>query len=77
MTGELGTDELRKVARKPWPECWTAWGFDAVSRAVEEPAVLAVFAGDAADHVERVLGRCVDWRRTGVGLREAVREALR
>lgn len=76
MTGELGADELRKVARTPWPERWTAWGIDAAGRAIEEPAVLAVLAGDAADHVERVLGRRVGWRQTGIGLREAIREAF-
>jgi hypothetical protein len=51
MTGQLGTDELRKVVCKPWPGRWMAWGFDAVSRAVEELAVLAVLAGDAADQL--------------------------
>jgi hypothetical protein len=32
--------------------------------------------GDAVEHVERALGRRVGWRRTGVGLREAVGRAL-
>jgi hypothetical protein len=77
MIGELGADELRKVARTPWPERWTALGFDAAGRAVEEPAVLAVLAGNAAEHVEGLLGRRVGWRRTGIGLREAVRKGLR
>jgi 2',3'-cyclic-nucleotide 2'-phosphodiesterase (5'-nucleotidase family) len=76
VAGELSTEELRTVARTGWPEPWTAWGFDAADRAGGETATLAVLEGDAAEHVERVLGRRLSWRRTGVGLREAVREAL-
>jgi hypothetical protein len=37
---------------------------------------LAVLEGDAAEHVEHALGRWVDWRRTAVGLREAVARVL-
>ena len=54
------------------------WGVDAVELAVEGSSVLAVpEEGDASDHVVRVLGRRVRWQRTGIGLREALREALR
>ena len=54
----------------------------ACQRIFDEPAdggssVLAVIEGDATDQVERVLGRRVRWQRTGIGLREAVRQALR
>jgi hypothetical protein len=45
--------------------------------AAVETVSLAVLEGDAADHIERVVGRRVDWRRTGIRLREAVGEALR
>ncbi len=76
VTGELGAEELRAVARADWPEPWTAWGFDAADRAGGETATLAVLEGDAAEHVERILGRRVSWRKTGIGLREAVGEAL-
>jgi hypothetical protein len=76
VVGELGAEELRTVARTGWPEPWTAWGFDAADRAGGETATLAVSEGDAAEHVERALGRQLSWRRTGIGLREAVREAL-
>jgi hypothetical protein len=48
------------------------WGFDATGRSDGGTATLAVLEGDAVAHVERVLGRSVGWRRTGVGLREAV-----
>ena len=77
VVGELGEEELRAVAQTPWPEPWSAWGFDAADGAAVETVSLAVLEGDAADHVERVVGRRVDWRRTGIGLREAVGEALR
>jgi hypothetical protein len=50
---------------------------DAVDPAAEGSSVLAVPEGDAAGHVERVLGRRVHWRPTGIGLRDTVREALR
>jgi 2',3'-cyclic-nucleotide 2'-phosphodiesterase (5'-nucleotidase family) len=76
VAGELGAEELWEVARTGWPEPWTAWGFDAADRAGGETATLAVLEGDAAEHVERVVGRRLSWRRTGIGLREAVREAL-
>ncbi len=76
VAGELGAEELRAVARTDWPEPWTAWGFNAADRVGEETATLAVLEGDAVEHVERVLGRRLRWRRTGVGLREAVGEAL-
>jgi hypothetical protein len=39
-------------------------------------AALAVLEGDAVAHVERVLGRSIEWRSTGVELREAVGRAL-
>ena len=45
--------------------------------AVEGSSVLAVPEGDAAGQGEHVLGRRVHWRPTGIGLRDAVREALR
>jgi 2',3'-cyclic-nucleotide 2'-phosphodiesterase (5'-nucleotidase family) len=77
VAGELGREEIRAVARSGWPEAWAAWGIDAVELADRGSSVLAVPEGDAADHVERVLGRRVHWQRTGIGLREAVRKALR
>jgi 5'-nucleotidase, C-terminal domain len=77
VSGELGTEELRTVARTGWPEPWTAWGFDAADRTGGETVTLAVLEGDAAEHVERLLGRRLNWRNTGVGLREAIRDALR
>ena len=77
VVGELGADELRKVAQTPWPERWTALGFNVAGSAVQEPVVLAVLEGDTAKHVERVLDRGMGWQPTGIGLREAVREALR
>ena len=77
VVGELGAEEIRAVVRSGWPEPWSAWGFDAADRASGGTATLAILAGDAAEHVERVLGRRVNWQRTEIGLREAVREALR
>ncbi len=77
VVGDLGKEELRVLACTEWPEPWTAWGMDAVDPAAEGSSVLAVPEGDAAGHVERVLGRRVHWRPTGIGLRDAVREALR
>ena len=76
MAGEIGEEELRKVAQAPWPWPWSVWGFDAADRFGAGTATLAVVEGDAVAHVERVLGRPVGWRRTGVGLREAVGRAL-
>jgi 2',3'-cyclic-nucleotide 2'-phosphodiesterase (5'-nucleotidase family) len=76
VAGEIGEEELRKVAQAPWPWPWLVWGFDATDRSDGGPATLAVLEGDAVAHVERVLGRSVGWRRTGVGLREAVGRAL-
>ena len=76
VAGEVEADELRKVARVPWPKPWAVWGFDATDRLAGGSATLAVLEGDAVAHVERVLGRRVGWRRTGVGLREAVGIAL-
>jgi 2',3'-cyclic-nucleotide 2'-phosphodiesterase (5'-nucleotidase family) len=76
VSGELGTEELRTVARTGWPEPWTAWGFDTAERAGGETVTLAVLEGDAAEHVERLLGRRLSWRSTEVGLREAIRDAL-
>src|SRR5215217_2657253 len=77
VVGELGAEEIRAVVCSGWPEPWSAWGFDAADRASGGTATLAILAGDAAEHVERVLGRCVNWQRTKIRLREAVREALR
>ncbi len=77
VAGELGAEELRAVAHAGWPEPWTAWGFDVADRVEGETVTLAALDGDAAEHVEHVLGRRLNWRRTGVGLREAVSEALR
>ena len=76
VVGEMGEEELRKVAQAPWPWPWSVWGFDAVDRSDRGTATLAVLEGDAVAHVERALGRRVEWRRTGVGLREAVGRAL-
>jgi 2',3'-cyclic-nucleotide 2'-phosphodiesterase (5'-nucleotidase family) len=73
VVGEMDEEEVRAVAESAWPKPWTAWGFDAAD---EEAVSLAVVEGDASDHVERVLGRRVGWRRTEVGLREAVGGAL-
>jgi hypothetical protein len=77
VVGELGEEEVRAVARSAWPKPWAAWGFDVTDSTGSEPVSLTVLEGDAAEHVERVLGRRVGWRQTGIGLREAVGEALR
>ena len=76
VAGEIEEEELRKVAQASWPWPWSVWGFDATDRSDGGPATLAVLEGDAVAHVERVLGRPVGWRRTGVGLREVVGRAL-
>ena len=76
VVGEIEEEELRKVAQAPWPWPWSVWGFDAADRFGAGTATLAVVEGDAVAHVERVLGRPVGWRRTGVGLREVVGRAL-
>jgi hypothetical protein len=76
VVGETDEEEVRAVAESAWPKPWTAWGFDAADGADVEAVSLAVVEGDASDHVERVLGRRVGWRRTEVGLREAVGGAL-
>jgi 2',3'-cyclic-nucleotide 2'-phosphodiesterase (5'-nucleotidase family) len=76
VAGEVEREELRKVAQAPWPWPWSVWGFDTTDRSDGGTATLAVLEGDAVAHVERVLGRPVGWRRTGVGLREAVGRAL-
>jgi 2',3'-cyclic-nucleotide 2'-phosphodiesterase (5'-nucleotidase family) len=76
VAGEVEADELRKVAQAPWPKPWAVWGFDATDRLGGGTATLTVLEGDAVAHVERVLGHRVVWRRTGVGLREAVGIAL-
>jgi 2',3'-cyclic-nucleotide 2'-phosphodiesterase (5'-nucleotidase family) len=78
VAGELSGEEIRAVARSGWPEAWAAWGIDTAELADRSSLVLAVPEGDAADHVERVLGgRRLHWQRTGIGVREAVRKALR
>jgi 2',3'-cyclic-nucleotide 2'-phosphodiesterase (5'-nucleotidase family) len=76
VAGEVEEEELRKVAQASWPWSWSVWGFDAVHRSNGGTATLAVLEGDAVAHVERVLGRPVGWRQTGVGLREAVGSTL-
>ena len=76
VAGEVDEEELRKVAQASWPWPWSVWGFDAVGRSNRGTATLAVLEGDAVAHVESVLGRPVGWRRTGVGLREAVGRTL-
>jgi 2',3'-cyclic-nucleotide 2'-phosphodiesterase (5'-nucleotidase family) len=76
VTGEIEEEEVRKVAQASWPWPWSVWGFDAADRFGAGTATLAVVEGDAVAHVERVLGRPVGWRRTGVGLREVVGRAL-
>ena len=76
VAGEMEEEELRKVAQAPWPWQWSVWGFDAPDRLGGGTATLAVLEGDAAKHVERILGRRVGWRQTGVELREAVGRAL-
>jgi 2',3'-cyclic-nucleotide 2'-phosphodiesterase (5'-nucleotidase family) len=77
VVGELDEEEVRAVARSVWPKPQAAWGFDATDKAGSKTISLTVLEGDAAEHVERVLDRRVGWQQTGVGLREAVREALR
>ena len=57
VAGEIGEEELRKVAQASWPWPWSVWGFDAAYRSGGGPATLAVLKGDAVAHVERVLGR--------------------
>jgi 2',3'-cyclic-nucleotide 2'-phosphodiesterase (5'-nucleotidase family) len=76
VAGEVEADELRKVAQAPWPKPWAVWGFDATDRLGGGTATFAVLEGDAVAYVEHLLGRRVGWRRTGVGLREAVGIAL-
>jgi 2',3'-cyclic-nucleotide 2'-phosphodiesterase (5'-nucleotidase family) len=76
VAGEIGEEELRKVAQASWPWPWSVWGFDATDRSGGGTVTLAVLEGDAVAHVERALDRPVEWRRTGVGLREAVGRAL-
>jgi hypothetical protein len=76
VVGEVEAEELRMMAQARWPEPWAVWGFDAADWSGTGTAMLAVVEGDAVAHVERVLGRQVGWRRTGVGLREAVGRAL-
>jgi len=76
VVGELGEEEIRAVARSVWPKPQAAWGFDAAEMVGSEPVSLAVLQGDAAEHVERVLGRQIGWQQTGIRLREAVAEAL-
>jgi len=77
LIGALGEDELRALARSVWPTPQAAWGFDATEETGSETAAITVVQGDAAEHVERVLGRQVDWQHTEIGLREAVGKALR
>jgi 2',3'-cyclic-nucleotide 2'-phosphodiesterase (5'-nucleotidase family) len=74
VAGEIEEEELRKVAHAPWP--WSVWGFDAADRSGGGTTTLAVLEGDAVAHVEGTLGRRVEWRRKGVGLREAVGRVL-
>src|SRR5918994_2762226 len=76
VAGEVEGEELRKVAQTSWPKPWAAWGFDVSDRGGAGIATLVVLEGDAVAHVERTLGRRVEWRRTRVGLREAVGRAL-
>jgi 2',3'-cyclic-nucleotide 2'-phosphodiesterase (5'-nucleotidase family) len=76
VVGEIEEQELRKVAQASWPWPWSVLGFDATDRSGGGTATLAVVEGDAVAHVERALDRPVEWRRTGVGLREAVGRAL-
>jgi 2',3'-cyclic-nucleotide 2'-phosphodiesterase (5'-nucleotidase family) len=76
VAGEVEAEQLRKVALASWPKPWAAWGFDAPDPLGGGTATLAVLEGDALEHVERALGRRVEWRRTGVGLREAVGRVL-
>ena len=76
VAGEVDGEELRKVAQTSWPKPWAVWGFDAADWSGAGIATLAVLEGDALEHVERALGRRVEWRRMGVGLRVAVGRAL-
>jgi hypothetical protein len=76
VVGEIGEEELRKVAHAPWPWPWSVWGFDTTDRSGGGTATLAVLEGDAVAHVERTLDRPVEWRLTGVRLREAVGRTL-
>ena len=76
VAGEIEEQELRKVAQAPWPWPWSVWGFDTTDRSGGGTATLAVLEGDAVAHVERTLDRPVEWRLTGVRLREAVGRAL-
>jgi 2',3'-cyclic-nucleotide 2'-phosphodiesterase (5'-nucleotidase family) len=76
VAAEMEGEELRKVAHAPWLWPWAVWGFDATDRGGTGIATLAVLEGDAVAHVERALGRRVEWWRTEVGLREAVGRAL-
>jgi 2',3'-cyclic-nucleotide 2'-phosphodiesterase (5'-nucleotidase family) len=76
VAGEVEGEELRKVAQTSWPKPWAAWGFDVSDRGGAGIATLVVLEGDAVAHVERTLGRRVEWRRTRVGLREAVGRKL-
>ena len=76
VAGEVEEHELRKVAQASWPWPWSVWGFDAADWNGAGPATLTVLEGDALEHVVRALDRPVEWRRTGVGLREAVGRAL-
>ena len=75
VAGELEGEELPKVAQASSPKPWAAWGFYSEWDGAGS-ATLAVLEGDALEHVERTLGRRVEWRRTGVGLREAVGRTL-
>jgi hypothetical protein len=76
VAGEIEEEELRKVAQASWPWPWSVWGFDTPDPLGGGTATLAVLEGDAVAHVERALDRPVEWRRTGVRLREAVGRAL-
>ena len=76
VASEVEGEELRRVAHAPWPWPWSVWGFDAADRSGGGTTTLAVLEGDAVAHVERALDRPVEWRRTGVRLREAVGRAL-
>jgi len=76
VAGEIEEQELRKMAQASWPWPWSVWGFDAADWNGAGTTTLAVLEGDALEHVERALDRPVEWRRTGVGLREAVGRAL-
>src|SRR5215218_4230988 len=76
VAGEIEEEELRKMAQASWPWPWSVWGFDVADWNGAGTATLAVLEGDAVAHVEGTLGRRVEWRRTGVRLREAVGRAL-